>query len=418
MSDSTKKLTAHLTTPSEIHTSEHLLEVKDLHVSFTIMAGRVEAVNGVSYTLDKGEILGIVGESGSGKSVSSYSILRILDKNGTIDKGQILFDGEDLVKVSEEKMREIRGNRIAMIFQDPMSGLNPVYTIGNQLMEAVRTHHKEISKADAHSKCVQMLTLVGFNEPEKRMKQYPFEFSGGMLQRAMIAMALVCNPDLLIADEPTTALDVTIQAQILELLKKIQQEMGMAIIIITHDLGVIAQICDEVDIMYAGRIVEKGTVDEIFYNPQHEYTKGLLASVPTLEDRDLHPIKGNPINLLSLPQGCPFSPRCDRCMKICLERYPDSLTINSEHIVSCWNAVKALQDQGKIDLTAEPDSEAVSAVRKQAAEAEDEEKALEKKERNPFYWLRHRHRKESRNKDAGLPSEETDTAPKGDGTDD
>ncbi|MCI1734851.1 MAG: ABC transporter ATP-binding protein [Bacilli bacterium] len=338
---------------------EHLLEVKDLHVSFKIMAGKVEAVNGVSYTLDKGKILGIVGESGSGKSVSSYSIMRILDKNGTIDKGQILFEGEDLTKASEKRMQEIRGNRIAMIFQDPMTGLNPVYTIGNQLMEAVRTHHKDMDKKDIYKKCVDMLTLVGFNEPVKRMKQYPFEFSGGMLQRAMIAMALVCDPDLLIADEPTTALDVTIQAQILDLLKSIQEKLGMAIIIITHDLGVVAQICDEVDVMYAGRVVERGTADEIFYNPQHEYTKGLLESVPTLKDKDLHPIKGNPINLLALPKGCPFSPRCDHCMKICIEKYPESLQINDQHIVSCWNAVKALQDKGEIDVMAAPDPEKV-----------------------------------------------------------
>jgi oligopeptide transport system ATP-binding protein len=338
---------------------EHLLEVKDLHVSFKIMAGKVEAVNGVSYTLDKGKILGIVGESGSGKSVSSYSIMRILDKNGTIDKGQILFEGEDLTKASEKRMQEIRGNRIAMIFQDPMTGLNPVYTIGNQLMEAVRTHHKDMDKKDIYKKCVDMLTLVGFNEPDKRMKQYPFEFSGGMLQRAMIAMALVCDPDLLIADEPTTALDVTIQAQILDLLKSIQEKLGMAIIIITHDLGVVAQICDEVDVMYAGRVVERGTADEIFYNPQHEYTKGLLESVPTLKDKDLHPIKGNPINLLALPKGCPFSPRCDHCMKICIEKYPESLQINDQHIVSCWNAVKALQDKGEIDVMAAPDPEKV-----------------------------------------------------------
>ncbi|MFA6829948.1 MAG: ABC transporter ATP-binding protein [Bacilli bacterium] len=336
---------------SEIIKNEHLLEVKNLHVSFKIMAGKVEAVNGVSYTLDKGKILGIVGESGSGKSVSSYSIMRILDKNGTIDQGEILFDGQNLINLSEKEMMKIRGNRIAMIFQDPMSGLNPVYTIGNQLIEAVRTHHKEMPKKEAYQKCVDMLTLVGFNEPEKRMKQYPFEFSGGMLQRAMIAMALVCDPDLLIADEPTTALDVTIQAQILDLLKTLQEKLGMAIIIITHDLGVVAQICDEVDVMYAGRIVESGTADEVFYHPMHEYTKGLLESVPTLNRKELHPIKGNPINLLSLPKGCPFSPRCDHCMRVCIEKYPDSLTLNENHNCSCWNAVKALQEKGEIDVT-------------------------------------------------------------------
>ena len=264
---------------------EPMLVVKDLHVSFAVMAGKVEAVNGVSFSLEKGKILGIVGESGSGKSVTNYSILQILDKNGHIDSGSIRFEGKELIGMPGKELREIRGNRIAMIFQDPMSGLNPVYTIGNQLIEAIRTHDKKITKKQAFDESVEMLRKVGFNEPEKRMKQYPFELSGGMLQRAMIAMALVMKPDLLIADEPTTALDVTIQAQILDLLKDLQKEYGMGIIMITHDLGVIAQICDEVDVMYAGRIVERGTADEIFYHPAHEYTKGLLASVPTLEEK-------------------------------------------------------------------------------------------------------------------------------------
>lgn len=334
---------------------KHLLEIKDLHVSFKITAGKVEAVNGVSYTLDKGKILGIVGESGSGKSVSSYSIMQILDSNGQIDSGSIVFEGKELIGLPEPEMRKIRGDRIAMIFQDPMTALNPVYTIGNQLIEAVRTHQK-VTKEEAFKTCVDMLKLVGFNEPEKRMKQYPFEFSGGMLQRAVIAMALVCKPDLLIADEPTTALDVTIQAQILELLKDLQEKFGMAIIIITHDLGVVAQICDEVDVMYAGRIVERGTADEIFYHPQHEYTKGLINSVPTLDDdRELVPVKGNPVNLLNLPNGCAFSPRCDRCMKICIEKYPPQILSGKDHLVSCWNAVKKLQEEGMIDVTLPPE---------------------------------------------------------------
>jgi oligopeptide transport system ATP-binding protein len=333
-----------------------LLEVKDLHVSFKIMAGKVEAVNGVSFTVDRGKILGIVGESGSGKSVSSYSIMQIIDKNGTIDSGSIKLDGRELIGLSDAEMREIRGNRIAMIFQDPMTGLNPVYTIGNQLIEAIRTHVK-IPKAEAFKRSVEMLKLVGFNEPEKRMKQYPFEFSGGMLQRAMIAMALVCKPDLLIADEPTTALDVTIQAQILELLKEIQTKMGMAIIIITHDLGVVATICDEVDVMYAGRIVERGTSDRIFYEPAHEYTKGLIKSVPTLaDDRDLEPVKGNPVDLMCLPKGCAFAPRCDKCMKICLEQYPPQVKLQDDHYSSCWQAIKDLQDKGAIDVTLPPEA--------------------------------------------------------------
>lgn len=334
-----------------------LLEVKDLHVSFKIMAGKVEAVNGVSFSLDRGKILGIVGESGSGKSVTSYSIMQIIDKNGTIEKGSIKLDGTELIGASESVLRSIRGNRIAMIFQDPMTALNPVYTIGNQLIEAIRTHDDKISKEDAVKRSVEMLKLVGFNEPEKRMKQYPFEFSGGMLQRAVIAMALVCNPDLLIADEPTTALDVTIQAQILELLKEIQQKMGMAIIIITHDLGVVATVCDEVDVMYAGRIVERGTADHIFYESAHEYTKGLINSVPTLaDDRPLVPVKGNPVDLMCLPKGCPFAPRCDRCMKICLEQFPPQIKFNEDHYVSCWNAIKTLQDQGQIDVTLPPEA--------------------------------------------------------------
>jgi oligopeptide transport system ATP-binding protein len=333
-----------------------LLEVNDLHVSFKIMAGKVEAVNGVSFTLDRGKILGIVGESGSGKSVSSYSIMQIIDKNGTIDSGSIKLDGRELIGLTDKEMREIRGNRIAMIFQDPMTALNPVYTIGNQLIEAIRTH-VQISKQEAYAKSVEMLKLVGFNEPDKRMKQYPFEFSGGMLQRAVIAMALVCNPDLLIADEPTTALDVTIQAQILELLKEIQQKMGMAIIIITHDLGVVASICDEVDVMYAGRIVERGTADAIFYNPAHEYTKGLINSVPTLaDDKELQPIKGNPVDLMCLPKGCSFAPRCDKCMKICLEKYPPQIKVTDDHYSSCWNCIKKLQEEGAIDVTLPPEA--------------------------------------------------------------
>ena len=553
-----------------------LLEVENLNTSFKIDAGKVLSVNGVSFTLEKGKVLGIVGESGSGKSVTAYSVMRILDKNGQIDQGKIIYNGTDLVKLSEKEMRAIRGNRISIIFQDAMTSLNPTWSIGNQLREAILTHaknpveeaiydiknavksdeqriaamkrglqnhpereqlridlatveeklikdkeeleikrkqavedykvlkaschkkyrdaageyNKKIRKAlarhikqyfklnekpsldeageqprakellvevelkqkeynkqyqivenlsaernkertseekevyneslrnekkilksfaselkdakrkynkfissyrrqvkyaprkerrkefssaskekrnfyweciseyketkySANKKAVEMLKEVGITDPEKRMKQYPFNMSGGMLQRAMIAMALVERPDILIADEPTTALDVTIQAQILELLKKLQKEYGMAIIIITHDLGVVAQICDEVDIMYAGRIVERGTVEDIFYNPQHEYTKGLLNSMPKLDSdgKRLEPIQGNPVDLFCLPKGCAFSSRCKECMEICIEKYPEEVKFDENgHAASCWKMIKTLYEQGKIDI--------------------------------------------------------------------
>ena len=553
-----------------------LLEVENLNTSFKIDAGKVLSVNGVSFTLEKGKVLGIVGESGSGKSVTAYSIMGILDKNGKVDSGKIIYNGTDLLKVSEKEMRSIRGNRISIIFQDAMTSLNPTWTIGNQLREAILTHaknpvdeavydvknaiksdeqriaamkrglanhperdylrkdlatveqkliddkalyeikykeavedykklkaasHKKyrdaapeynkairgsigkyfsqffklnskpsideaseqekavelfaniqlkqkecakqndlvddlLSKRDdpktpdekevynitlkneknvlkednrdfkaakrkydkfitsyrrqvkyaprkergkavykafkdkknfyweciseyketkysANKKALAMLAEVGITDPEKRMKQYPFNMSGGMLQRAMIAMALVEKPDILIADEPTTALDVTIQAQILDLLKKLQKEYGMAIIIITHDLGVVAQICDEVDIMYAGRIVERGTVEDIFYNPQHEYTKGLLNSMPKLDSNGerLEPIQGNPVDLFCLPKGCAFSSRCKECMEICIDKYPEEVKYDENgHAASCWKMIKKLYEEGKIDI--------------------------------------------------------------------
>ena len=548
-----------------------LLEVENLNTSFKIDAGKVLSVNGVSFTLEKGKVLGIVGESGSGKSVTAYSIMGILDKNGKVDSGKIIYNGTDLLRISERQMRDIRGNRISIIFQDAMTSLNPTWTIGNQLREAILTHardpieaavydirnaiesdeqrlvsmrkgiahhpdnqklkddyatiekkladdkaafeveykkaverykvmkkearekykaalpefkaiydgfkndqydtniphfdeevvdeakklKKNIEKANAdypikldkynqalanlneyqqslkaakkdikkepktkkkepkakdekllalqyqvfeakanlnkakkavsrskrlfrrharkakrwyyweciseyketkysaNKKALKMLEEVGITEPKKRMKQHPFEMSGGMLQRAMIAMALVERPDILIADEPTTALDVTIQAQILDLLKKLQKEYGMAIIIITHDLGVVAQICDEVDIMYAGRIVERGTVDDIFYNPQHEYTKGLLNSMPKLDTKGkrLEPIQGNPVDLFCLPKGCAFSSRCKECMEICIERYPEEVQYDEKgHAASCWKMIKKLYEEGKIDI--------------------------------------------------------------------
>ena len=260
-----------------------LLEVKDLHTSFFTDAGEVKAVNGVSFNLERGKVLGIVGESGSGKSVTVYSVLQILASAGKIVGGSVKFDGQELVGAGEKVMKNIRGNKISIIFQDPMTSLNPTYTVGHQLMEAILLH-TDRDKKQAYERAVEMLKLVNVNDPEKRMKQYPFEFSGGMRQRVMIAMALACEPDILIADEPTTALDVTIQAQILELMKDLQEHLGMAIIMITHDLGVVAQMCDEVVVMYAGSYCERGTAEEIFYNPKHEYTKGLLRSIPNVSN--------------------------------------------------------------------------------------------------------------------------------------
>ena len=287
-----------------------LLEVQDLHTSFFTDAGEVKAVNGVSFFLDKGKVLGIVGESGSGKSVTAYSIMQILASTGKIVSGSIKLDGQELVGAGEDVMKHVRGNKVSIIFQDPMTSLNPTYTIGHQLMEAI-TLHTDRNRKQAWDRAVEMLRLVNVNEPEKRMKQYPYEFSGGMRQRVMIAMALACEPDILIADEPTTALDVTIQAQILDLMKSLQKELGMAIILITHDLGVVAQMCDEVIVMYAGSICEQGTADEIFYNPRHEYTKGLLRSIPNVNNmkEKLVPIAGTPINVLNLPKGCAFCTR-------------------------------------------------------------------------------------------------------------
>ena len=331
-----------------------LLEVKDLHTSFFTDAGEVKAVNGVSFRLDSGKVLGIVGESGSGKSVTAYSIMQILAATGKIVGGSIKLHGEELVGAEEKVMKTVRGNKVSIIFQDPMTSLNPTYTIGKQLMEAIMLHTNR-NKKEAWDRAVEMLRLVNVNEPEKRMKQYPFEFSGGMRQRVMIAMALACEPDILIADEPTTALDVTIQAQILELMKSLQEELGMAIIMITHDLGVVAQMCDEVIVMYAGSICEQGTADEIFYNPRHEYTKGLMRSIPSASTagKKLQPITGTPIDLLNMPEGCPFAPRCDAAMKICIKKKPIRMEINNEHQAACWMNIKAGVENGSICRSAD-----------------------------------------------------------------
>ena len=328
-----------------------MLEVKDLRTSFFTPAGEVKAVNGVSFNLDHGKVLGIVGESGSGKSVTAYSILQILTHPGRIVGGSIRFNGQELVGLSDNEMRKIRGNKISIIFQDPMTSLNPVYTVGNQLMEAIRIHTGR-NREQAKTRAKEMLTLVGINEPEKRLKQYPYELSGGMRQRVMIAMALACEPDILIADEPTTALDVTIQAQILELMQDLQKKLGMAIIMITHDLGVIADMCDEVVVMYAGSICERGTADAIFYRPRHEYTKGLLRSIPNIDSDDkerLIPISGTPIDLLCMPSGCPFAPRCERAMKQCLTARAPEVFVGKDHISACWMNYKEGMERNLIE---------------------------------------------------------------------
>lgn len=327
-----------------------LLEVNNLHTSFFTDAGEVRAVNGVSFNLERGKVLGIVGESGSGKSVTAYSIMQILASTGKIVDGSIKLDGQELVGSGEKVMKTVRGNKVSIIFQDPMTSLNPTYTIGKQLMEAIMLH-TDRNKKEAYERAVEMLQLVNVNEPHKRMKQYPFEFSGGMRQRVMIAMALACEPDILIADEPTTALDVTIQAQILELMKSLQEELGMAIIMITHDLGVVAQMCDEVIVMYAGSICEQGTADEIFYNPCHEYTKGLMRSIPTANTagKKLQPIEGTPIDLLNMPEGCAFAPRCNAAMKICIKERCQRMQINDMHQAACWMNVKNDIQEGGVE---------------------------------------------------------------------
>jgi oligopeptide transport system ATP-binding protein len=339
-----------------------LLEVKDLRVSFFTPVGEVKAVGGVSYSLNYGEVMGIVGESGSGKSVEAYTVMGLLDPPGRVAGGSVEFEGKNILAYSRKDMEKIRGNRMSMIFQNPMESLNPVYTIGNQLVSVLREHAKDnggagISVKDAREKAMEMLKLVGITNPERRLNQYPHEFSGGMRQRVMIAMGLICEPQLLIADEPTTALDVTIQAQILELMKAIQQKTGMAIIFITHNLAVIAEICDTVAVMYGGHIVEQGTIEDIFYAPVHPYTKGLLRSMPRLDEEKaerLIPIEGSPINMLDPNPGCPFAPRCEFCMKICVRQNPEKTSVKrgsdakgfsaGGHRISCWLVSK---DGGK-----------------------------------------------------------------------
>ena len=315
----------------------HLLSVKDLHTSFTTDHGDVQAVNGVSFNLDAGKVLGIVGESGSGKSVTAYSIMQILADNGRITSGEILYKGEDISRWSESKMQDFRGKCCSIIFQDPMTSLNPVFTIGSQIAEAVLLHTKS-SKREAMEKALEMLKLVGINEPEKRLKQYPYELSGGMRQRVMIAIALACNPKLIIADEPTTALDVTIQAQILDLLRHLKDQINSSIMIITHDLGVIAEMADYVVVMYAGRVIEKGTAQEIFANPAHPYTIGLMASKPSVGKKvdKLYSIPGKVPNPINMPNYCYFKDRCEKCVAACDGDYPHQVKISDTHYVSCY----------------------------------------------------------------------------------
>ena len=318
--------------------SEYLVDIQHERLSFFTPAGEVKALNDVSIHLNDGEVLGIVGESGSGKSVTAYSLMGLTAYPGKLVGGTIDFNGHRINDLSEKEFRKIRGNEVSIIFQDPMTSLNPVYTIGNQIMEVILLHTDK-NKEQARARAKELLELVGINEPEKRLKQYPHELSGGMRQRVMIAIALACEPKLLIADEPTTALDVTIQAQILELMMELKEKLGMAIIMITHDLGVVASMCDRIAVMYAGRIVEYGTTDDIFYNPKHEYTKGLLKSIPRLDAKEherLVPIEGPPIDLLNHPAGCPFAPRCAICMKICLREMAPVTTFDDVHYTQCW----------------------------------------------------------------------------------
>ncbi len=321
--------------------SEKLLSVRDLRTYFYTEDGVVPAVDGVSFDLEKGGTLGIVGESGCGKSVTSLSIMRLIPSPpGKIVSGEIIFEGRDLVKLSEAEMRKIRGNEISMIFQEPMTSLNPVFTVGNQIMEAIMLHQK-LDKAAAREKAIEMLSLVGIPSPERRIDEYPHQMSGGMRQRVMIAMALSCNPKLLIADEPTTALDVTIQAQILDLMRELQEELGTAIIMITHDLGVIAELVERVVVMYTGVIVESADTKTIFANPQHPYTQGLLGSIPRLDSnvKRLQAIPGTVPTPGNFPKGCGFHPRCPYAKDICEAKRPPAFEVEPGHYSACWKVV-------------------------------------------------------------------------------
>ncbi|MEI7615275.1 MAG: ABC transporter ATP-binding protein [Actinomycetota bacterium] len=328
--------------------AKKLVEVKDLRVSFFTPAGEVKAVRGVSWSLEESEALGIVGESGSGKSVSAYALMGILQHPGKVIGGSITFNDINILKLKENQWRKIRGKDMSMIFQDPMTSLNPVYSVGNQIAETLMAH-TNIKSKEASSRSVSSLATVQIPNPDKRAKQYPFEFSGGMRQRAMIAMSLCCGPKLLIADEPTTALDVTIQAQIIDLLRELKERTNMGILLITHDMGVITDICEKVIIMYGGQIMESASVKELYKNPSHPYTNGLLDCLPRLvsdKEEPLKPIDGSPVDLLNPPLGCPFAPRCDKCMKVCLSKQPPQFEVSPDHYCACW--LHALDNQGGI----------------------------------------------------------------------
>jgi oligopeptide transport system ATP-binding protein len=318
---------------------ENILQVKDLEISFNTYGGEVQAVRSVSFDLRRGETLAIVGESGSGKSVTAKSIMRLLpEANSIIKGGEAVFEGQNLLSLSEKQMQGIRGSKIAMVFQDPMTSLDPTMRVGRQITESLKKH-LGMSGSRANERAVELLEMVGIPNTEDRVRQYPHQFSGGMRQRVVIAIALACDPQILIADEPTTALDVTIQAQILELLRDLQERIGTSVILITHDLGVVAQTAHRVAVMYAGKVVETGTVREIFYNPQMPYTWGLLSSIPLLtadRSQDLIPIPGSPPDMLDPPTGCPFTPRCPYAMQICAEEMPDYTTFSAEHRAACW----------------------------------------------------------------------------------
>jgi peptide/nickel transport system ATP-binding protein len=323
--------------------AERLLEVKGLKVRFTTEDGVVRAVDDVSFELDRGKVLGVVGESGSGKSVTAMTILGLTRDKNTAFEGEVLYRGENLLALPEARLREVRGNEIAMIFQDPMTSLNPVYTVGDQIVEAITTH-EQASKQEAKRRAVELLRQVGIPNPQERVDDYPHQFSGGMRQRAMIAMALSCNPDVLIADEPTTALDVTIQAQILELLDRLRADFDSAVILITHDLGVVAEVADEIAVMYAGRIVERASKRQLFYDPQHPYTWGLLGSIPRLDrpkPKKLASIEGMPPSLINLPQGCKFRPRCPHAFEKCIEEPELANRVEERgHLDRCWLSVE------------------------------------------------------------------------------
>ncbi|WP_413289095.1 ABC transporter ATP-binding protein [Bdellovibrio sp. HCB337] len=323
--------------------SETLLEVKNLKTRFNTDDGTFYAVDDVSFVVKKGQTLGIVGESGCGKSVTSLSVMRLIQAPGKIESGEISYKGKNLLKSSEEEMRHIRGNEIAMIFQEPMTSLNPVYTCGNQIGEAIALHFPKLTKAEVKERAIEMLRKVGIPAPEKRYDEYPHQLSGGMRQRVMIAMAISCNPELLIADEPTTALDVTIQAQILDLMRKLQKDFNAGMILITHDLGVVAEMCQEVVVMYAGKVVEYGTVEDIFYRPKHPYTRGLLDSIPHFETghklEELKTIKGMVPSLLSLPKGCRFQDRCPNVQNDCRQQEPKLESKGGTQLAACFHPV-------------------------------------------------------------------------------